>query len=1225
MAWTQSQQTAIETRGCGLIVSAAAGSGKTSVLVERLLQILMDPSPEYRVPADRMIVVTFTNDAASEMKARLTQALEQQLQRDPENQWLYQQQMLLQSAHISTISSFCFELIRDNLSENGVTSDFRILNETESSMIAAKAADRVLSEWHVNRKADMQLLWDFFCEKSDLPLEQIVLELHQFLSSVPFRSQWQARVIQLLGSRSGLSIYEQKIRNQLRQLAAEAQELVDEAAEYAENVYESVADNNVLPWVEEDQSCISSVQHQLEQEQMDVAACTAPYDALKAHRGKKQFPRMKKSMTDVQSFEMVKQLRGCYKDRMEQIMTLLHTVVPYAEEDLAHHRQIVPLLLQMEEDLSEQIWQVKLQKNALGFEDGERLALELLAVETSDGNIMPSPLARELSEFYQLIMIDEYQDSNNKQDVIFKLLSHNCIDPNTGTLRYGDNVFLVGDVKQAIYRFRLANPQNFVSAIGTSTKPDSVCRHITLNRNFRSTPSVLHFVNFICGNLMRVSCGEVEYDVEQALNPGSSIGEILPKEQQAVQVAILRQSEDEPPVQQEYVIRKIQKMINDGNAVMEKDGTLRPCRYGDFCILLRNNTQCQKFAHALSDAGIPVQSPEEKGYIHAREISILLDMLRVLDNPLFDTAMAVVMLSPMFWFTAQELLQIRMYAPESSLYLALCQIVKSDTPDQIVAAGIDTAVQEKSRHLLETIRKLRQNAGMMSLEALIRRIYDRTDFLSVMQLTENGDRKRANLQLLLQYVKQYEENADVAHRGLSGFLAYIDWLTESGNDFQQTSLTFGEENAVVVKTMHRSKGLEYPFVFLGSLETRFSIEDKRKNALFSDTGMVGFCLKDPATYTRAKTLPFIVIEEEMQDQSRSEELRLLYVAMTRAKQQLFLPLQFVEKRTKMNFIHSFASMISPNGTLPISLVKSAGCMAHWIWMCLILRYDKDFQTICSLPPKTWDTPAWADQLQICYEDGLIPLEKTESLAPEKRAMANPSIVKEMQRLIQFSCRSEDSIRESQISVSSIQEARSRCAPVWERPKFMQKQDHLTGTERGTAVHAFFQYADFGRAAHNLKQELDRLVQNGFLSAAQAAEVTPEIVEAFLHDPIYNRLQRSHLVLREKKFLVRCGDLCQSDEMAEILGQYHNSDSMIRGCIDMAFEEPNGFVIVDYKTDRIGDPHKLVAHYREQLLLYRAALACMMEKPVSDCYLYSTYLKRSIPVEGRIQCDYDESN
>ncbi len=1223
MAWTPAQEQAIATRNCGLIVSAAAGSGKTSVLVERLLRILMDDSSENRVPADRMIVVTFTSDAAAEMKSRLSYALDLALQQNPENRWLYQQQILLQSAHICTISSFCFDLIRENITENGITSDFRILSETESQMIAKRAADKVLNRWHKSRPKDMDLLWDCFCDQDDKPLEQILLELHEFLNAVSFRDAWEAQVLDMLQQPLDHSDYLHMFQKQLQDQAQQIRHWTEETVELAQTLYDDIQDNTVLPWVEDDFLMIRQFERILQEDMVEADALLQPFYQLKEKRGKKRFPPKKKNILDVEQYEAVKDMRKNYAKSTNELMDLVAVTLQYGEEDLEQHRLLLPLLFALEEELADEIWTQKVERNVLGFDDGERLALELLSIQNPDGTVSPSPLAKEMASYYELIMIDEYQDSNNKQDVIFRLLSHNCIDPETGALRYGDNVFLVGDVKQSIYRFRLANPQNFVQAIEATAQPKSLCHHITLNRNFRSTPAVLNFVNFVCGNLMSKDCGDIQYDESEALDPGSKLGDILPLKEQAVQVAVLSRENTETEagyleMESLYVSRQIQNMIAEKRIVVEKDGTTRPCRYSDFCVLLRANGPCRKLVATLVAEGVPVQSTEEEGYLRAREISILLDLLRILDNPHLDVAFANVMLSPIFNFTTQELLQIRAKLPKSELYQALSFVESHKALGGTEGSGVDSLLWEKSHRMIEMLQKLRQSMGTMSLVSFIRRIYDTTDFMAIMQITEEGEQKRSNLHLLLQYAKQYEENTDTAHSGVSGFLHYIDWLLENGKDFQHASISTGIDDAVVVKTMHRSKGLEFPFVFLVGLESSFSKKDAQKRAVFSDKGLAGLRISNPKTCTIAKTLPYAVIEQDSKNQAKSEELRLLYVSMTRAKQQLFLPLSLGDSAHRKNaFFEKVASNIQSDGTLPPSFVRSVGSMAHWIWACLLLLNPKELREMTSMPSMNWKPPAWRDNLQITYTEGFpavaVP-KSTESQQVAHNQRANVETVAQMERYIAFASRSSDSYRESQRSVSAVQESKHKRASVWKRPTFLQAQDRLTGAERGTAVHMFFQHADFKRASEDLEQELVRLQQYGFLSAAQAAVVTPDIVTAFLRDPIYLRLQKSSEILREKRFQICCNDLRNVVGVDEILGQYANSDTMLRGTIDMAFREQDAYILVDYKTDHVSEPSELVTEYRDQLLLYRAAIQVITGLPVTECYIYSTQLRKSILIE-----------
>lgn len=1222
MAWTAAQEDAIFARDGGIIVSAAAGSGKTSVLVERLLRILVEESPQKRVPADRIIVVTYTNDAASEMKSRLTRSLDAQLRQNPQSIWLRGQQIRLQSAHISTISSFCFDLIRDHTTECGVNPGFRILDEFETGVLLSHAADGVLNRWYAEHPDEMQYLWKCFCEKNDSPLENILLELHTFLESVPFREAWRQNALALFSLPLSQSIYHRAFLEHLNTQANMLLHLAKRALDLSYGLYEGAPDNGVLAWIEEDVDCLEHFLRELENRDATPETLLQPFQTLKERRNRKQFPRKKKNIQDALLYDDVKQIRDQYYNKLKKLLEEMQRVLPFESLDLEQHRKLLPLLIQMEQDLSETAWDEKEKRNALSFEDGERLALTLLADVQEDGRVVPSALAQSLSEQYELIMIDEYQDSNNKLDVIFKLLSHNCLDPADGTLRFGDNVFLVGDVKQSIYRFRLANPQNFMRAIESTKQEKSACRHIMLNQNFRSTPGVLDFVNFVCGNLMSPQCGDILYDGSEALQVGSNLKNLIPKEEQAVHIALLSNDPEvvekeeeneerleETPAQVQYIVRQIANMIVSGQKVAERDGTVRPCEYRDFCILLRNNESCSAYAHALEDAGIPAELPDEKGYLRAREIGILLDMLRVLDNPYVETSLAGVMLSPMFSFHAEELLALRLAVPRKNLYLCLRGVLSQNGR----AFQLPETLLLKCRDFYQKLQKLQQDMGLMSLESFIRRIYDTTDFLSVIQLAEDGSQKRANLQLLLQFARKYEENADPSRQGVPGFLRYVDRLLERRDDSQSMPQMSKSENVVAVKTMHRSKGLEYPFVFLGGLDTKFSTQDSKKTALFTDNGLAGFSIKDPEKYTSAKTLPYTVIAKENEKATKSEELRLLYVAMTRARQQLFLPLLLDKIQIKKtSHLNSFASYITKDGKLPPTMVQGARSMAQWIWMCLLLLHEDALNEIYPLPAARWEAPAWRKNVNIRYVVGAPkPLPETQiEQVGETACTADDAKVADLRRLHHFHAASVYSAQDAQLGVSVLLHANERQLPSWERPAFL-REEKLSGTERGSAIHAFFQHADFEKAERDFDGEKERLLKRGFLSQSEADAMTPEIMTDFLQDPIYKRIQQSPLVLRERKFWVSCRDINLDHALDDILKSYAEADSMLRGVIDLAFREGDHMVLLDYKTNSNTTPQELKETYYGQLMIYKAALQRMTNLPVKECYIYSTDLRCSI--------------
>lgn len=1196
MAWTSEQQRAIDTRGKGLIVSAAAGSGKTSVLIERLKNLLKEKDA---VPADKMIVVTFTNDAANEMKIRLNDALEQELQKNPDNDWLMQQQALLGNAHISTISSFCFDLIRENVSDLGITAGFRILEPSEALILNQAAADTVLNRWHKEHKEEMQFLWDCFCEKDDQPLEEILLSFHNFLASVPDKTIWEQKVYASYEKNVKESPYYEFLQDYLKGLMESAKRLCEKGMNHSQDIIADSKNNKILQWFNKEMATLESISKELD---TDSAELRKHLESTSHDR----FPTINNKLEpDPYALELAKSVKENFVAARGKMEEALLCYLGYEEQDFAICKKINPLLFQLEEEFAEELWNRKVEQDCLSFEDAERLALQLLS-HVENGQLQQSKLAKDMSEFYKVIMIDEYQDTNQKQDTIFKLLSHNCINPDTGKLRYGDDIFIVGDVKQSIYRFRLANPNIFNDAIKSTQEPGSLCEHIPLNKNFRSTEEVLNFVNYLCGSIMRPSCGGVEYNMEEALIPGSAVNdcEQLGEQDKGIKVGILKKTEENPNPKITYVIHTIQKMIQDGVKVYQKDGVVRPCQYSDFCILNFSKQKNQNYAKALKEAGIPCHQPEETGYLKSREISLLLNMLRAVDNPLKDTPLAAIMLSPMFHFTTDDLVVLRHGNTQNSLY------------KNVLDYKEDNEIQAKCQKLLTNLQQIRQKAVVSSLEDLIRYIYEVTDFSNIVEILPQGQQMRANLELLIQHGKSYEANTDITVSGVSGFLRYVDKLQKTDGDFNcATQLV---ENAVEIKTMHASKGLEFPFVILGSLEHKFNTQDSNNLALFQDSGLAGYIVKNPETYESVHTYPHLMLNKQQQNEDVGEQLRLLYVALTRAKQMLILPLASEDIVTKKNnCIQEWYHTIPITAFLPDKMVLQIDKMEKWIWLVLILKNDTAFNVlngqnvICR-----WEAPEWYYGVTITYEADKEP-EASDSPIPVQQVVgqADEQMVQELIQLQNFQYHTEEENLETLISVSALKrqdeiEQQNFHTP-WQRPAFT-RQKRLTGAERGTAIHTFLQYADFAQAERSVSEELNRLQTMGYLTQEQVEVIPEDVVMTFLQSDLYKRMKQAKKIERERKFLIRCGDLDISADISPLLMPYKNSDTMIKGIIDLAILEEQGYVLVDYKTDALL-PDQLVEEYRDQILIYQKALECISGLPVREAYLYSTKFGKLIPV------------
>ena len=1219
MAWTSQQKTAIEARGSGLIVSAAAGSGKTSVLVERLTQIISDQ--EHPVPVEKMIVVTFTKDAASEMKQRLSASLEKAIAASPEDTWLRRQQMLLSGARISTINAFCFDFIREHIGDGEITSGFRVLDDAEQALLRAKAADEVIGRWHKNRQEDMRILWDAFCGKTDAPLESVLLDLHAFFGSIPFREVWLRKVLAEYAKPMQENLYYRSMIGRYRSEIAAVRKLCDRAMYLAADLY--AAKNNVLDWVTVDYDGVAMLYKLLHEDIPDSERILWQKEQIKnAHSG--SYPRIrKKDVTSIPLFDEVKDIRLQYKERLDALLEDISSMLPYFADDMQQHQKLLPLLAEMEQELSDVLWRMKAERNGLSFDDGERLTLQLLSEVGEDGTVRQSALAKEMSEYYELIMIDEYQDSNNKQDYIFKLLSRNCTDPETGVLRYGDNVFLVGDVKQCIYQFRMANPRNF-SAAASSAEPFSEegtapLQRIHLNRNFRSSGQVIAFVNFLFAQLMSEQCGDVVYDKNEWLYAGALDYQKLPEEEQAVEIAILpekEENEEQIDASLIYTAETIRRMLDEGYPVMERDGTTRPCTPEDFCILLRNKAPAREYVRALEQLRIPAKGMEETGYLKSKEISLLLNLLRVLDNPLLETPLAAVMLSPMFSFTADDLAVIRLADKSQNLYGSMCQLLETaeKSPAQL---SCDEALLEKCRSLYQVLQQLRYDSALYPLEMLLRRIYETTDFLSVMQLYQDGEKKRANLHLLLQYARQYEENmAGSNYGGVTGFLRYIDNMLEKGKDLQQASSSGGSDSVVSVKTMHGAKGLEYPFVFVCRTETAFSKLDNQKKMHCTDSGMAGFRLQNPETLEKYQSLPYQTILQEKHKQTCSEEMRLLYVALTRAKQKLFLPMRYGEAAKSR--LTQYAELLRNSNEIPSYAVSGANAMADWIWMSLMMQGDEEFQKLVPEAEGIGSGEKLFPELHLHYTN----VYESSVLEPQAAApMPQPcqETLAEMERMIAHHYQSEELGQVSLPSVSAISKSDAAGSLTMKRPRCIGGgKTRLTGAEHGTAVHAFFQYCRFSAAERDALAEVRYLHQMGYLTEEQMHTIREEEITPFFRHPLYQRMKNAPQLLRERKFLVRLSDLSIPDTLPEeelqALLQYRHSRSMMKGIIDLAFWERDGYVLVDYKTDSVKEPQELIKRYRMQLYIYRLALEQMTGEKVKECWIYSTCLNDAVAAD-----------
>ena len=1211
MSWTQQQQNAIDARDTSLIVSAAAGSGKTAVLTERLVQLIADKDSGVR--ADRMVVVTFTNDAAAELKKRLDSKLRALINEHPDDRHLLKQQILLQSARISTINSFCFDLIRDNIGENGVTSGFSVLDDTDNKVLRARALEELINYYSANEYDKISFMYDRFCIKDEKRLVEVIERADNFLSSVAMSDKWLETAVDNYNTDFESSVYYHKLIETLTRQLERALKAADDNMGMISRIFPDMAAAAAVKSYEQaenDYDNVSDLLGVFRSGRIPTAEeCAKAEDFA-------DLVRVGKTPHDKALRDIFKKKRDIIKKSVANVISSITSV----ESDFAESGEVTAVLVDMLRKYHEILWEKKCEKNALSFDDGERLALDILAAEDENGRIIQSEAAEKIADFYDIIMIDEYQDSNNKQDLIFKLISKNYKLGENGEPLYGDNVFLVGDVKQSIYRFRLANPRNFINTLKGADKysadSDSKNQYITLNKNFRSSPQVIDFVNYVFSQIMSENCGDIDYNSDEMLYFGAQHFTESGGSQRITHISFINDEpceEDEESVnikadrEAVFTAQKIADMLKNGVLVTDRDGTQRPCRPSDFCILVRNNSYINVYADELNRIGVPAKGNEEAGYLKSREIAVLIDLLRVISNPLQDIPMAAVMTSPMYMFSISDLAVIKSLDKHRALFAIIRGLAEGEYEE-----CTDMFLREHCMEFLESLDEFRLDSVTMTLGELIGEIYDTTDFISVMQLYSDGDQKRANLRALIQYAQNYESSAAFdGTGGLNGFLRHLDRVMENG-DYAQGKISASAGDYVNVLTLHRSKGLEFPFVFIAETSVNFKFDSK--TVMCSDDGRIGYVLYEPNLFRKYRTFQQTMLSAEEERATRSEEMRLLYVGLTRAQQQLFINLKCSEKALKrVNSLIDSCMLHNDDITEWVSEAKS---FSDWLWAAVVR--SKEFADIAEqlgLDVSRLGAGSEADTL-FEYEIAETASAETEESEDEaEEAAADERLIAKMQDIIEFQYDRTLSETPAKLSVTQITKKLKENDDSFDfrlkRPKFKSEGTKLTGAERGTAIHTFFQYCDFDNAINAAEAEIASVTQKGYISRAEAESISVENVAAFFKSSLYGRIKSSLRYVREKKFMVAVSQL---DIENETLDRLKKSDGMIKGIIDLMFEEPDGIVIVDYKSDRGVSLAALKERYAMQLRLYKAAIELTTGKRVKETLLYSFELKDSITVE-----------
>ncbi len=1176
---THDQQAAVHLRGSSLLVSAAAGSGKTRVLVERLMAYVTDPNHPRDI--DTFLIITYTRAAAAELHSRILSDLRKRSAAQPENRRLRRQVDLCHRTQIGTIHSFCTTILRENCHLLGLAPDFTVADEARSETVRRRTLERLLERRYetIDTDAGFQALVDTVgAGRNDDRLIQVVDDLYQKLQSHPYPEEWVAAQIQAMDVSSCTDIAQtiwgqtllSTLHNDVCYWATVYDQLLTEL--YSEETNGKIIDAYGTA-LTEDAEQLRAICRTAEQSwEQTRAQFPFTFGKLKALRNSPN-PALS---------DRIKACRKALKSKAEEWAGYFDGTSEELLSDLAATAPAMNALLQLTLELSAACSKEKRRQNIVDFSDLEHFAVQLLVQKE---NRKPTELAKRLSLRYTEIMIDEFQDVNEVQDLLFRAIS-----------REETNLFMVGDVKQSIYRFRLADPQIFIrkyhAYADATTAEEGVPRRILLRENFRSQPSVLDSTNLVFENIMSTELGDIAYDDNARLRCGTAILRDPPTPTTLYLLSSPPSGDKESPgkarQEADFIAAQIQSMIAHGETVLEKDGGTRPMTYGDIVILMRSPGSSGSIYHtALSAAGIPVISDNSGGFFTSPEISTMLSLLSIVDNPHQDVPLTSVLRSPIFGFTPDELAQIRICNRTSDFYTALCEAAE---------------FLPKCRSFLQTLQGFRARAADFPVDQMIWSIYTETDLMALCSTMPDGNLRRQRLMVLFRYAGQFESDGN---HGLFLFLAWINRLIARGEEPRLETDT--AQNAVSILSIHKSKGLEFPVVFLADTAHRFNKSDTTAPVLIHSVLGLGPRYTDLERNVEYPTTARRAIHRRILQESLSEEMRVLYVAMTRAKERLILTASLPNPEKKWEELQK--ERISP---IPAQVLLDGNSFADWLLRVAVLDEEgallqvQFVETKAGRPTATSLASAAASESPEPNTAAMLAQiqRRLDYVYPHSAAIDLPSklTATEVEDLPAGSLDSTDGKMLDSIAPRS---------PVFRIPDFSpQKQVALSGAEIGTAVHLVMQHIDFSKATSvtAIRQELERLTAQRILQPEQAAAIRVGQIYRFFASETGQRLRRAEQVVREFRFSLLMPASRYFSEGAE-------EEVLLQGVIDCFFEEAGKLTILDYKTDFINDDNleSKIQTYLPQLRAYRDALERILGKPVSGAILYFLGAGLAVPL------------
>ena len=1200
--WTQEQQKVIDLRERNILVSAAAGSGKTAVLVERIIQRLTEETAP--VDVDRLLIVTFTEAAAAEMKERIGAAIERKLEERPGDARLEQQATLIHSAPITTIHSFCLSVIRDHFHVIDIDPGFRIAEEGELKLLKQDVLDEMLEEYYAEgREEFLAFVERFGGGRNDRKIEEIILRLYEYSRSYPQPERWLD---------SCLKAYESGQNDELvRRAAARVSSRAGDIRRVLERGLKicEEADGPYMygEMLETDLECAKKLEKTDSFDSLYELATGFTWKRLSAK---------KDETVSADKKEAVKKLRDQAKKLVKDMQeTYFYAARESWTKDMESAYPSMRMLSELVRRFSELFLEKKRSRNMIDFSDMEQFALAILTVE-QDGELVPSPAAQEYQERFEEVMIDEYQDSNLVQETILTSVSR--------VSKGSFNIFMVGDVKQSIYSFRLSRPELFMEKYNAYSLADSDKQRIDLHKNFRSRAEVLDSVNEIFRRIMGKDLGGIEYDDSAALYVGADFPE-LPETAadggftDRTELLLLDREdtgkEDARKAEARMIARRIQELMRNGVVIDKASGGYRKIQYRDIVILTRSiRGWAEDFTAVLAEEGIPAYSVSREGYFETYEVSVLLDYLKILDNARQDLPLAAVLASPFGNLTTEELAEIRIAYPNLPFHEAAAEYaVEHETHS-------DAALRDKLRRFYEQTAYFRRKVSYTPIHDLLGEIIGRTGYGICIAAMPGGAQRTANVDMLVEKASAFE---GTSYKGLFNFVRYIEQLKKYDVDYGEAGIMDAQADTVRIMSIHKSKGLEFPVVFAAGMGKKFNMQDTKGSVLLHHEWGVGLDHIDLERRTKRPTFLKKMIREEQRLETLAEEMRVLYVALTRAKEKLIMT--GCADMCAYGISDEEAGLPGGGQSYGGNVFRADGASCYLDWIIPALSGQEEETSADGESSSVDIRLVTGEELSLGRAE-----EKAEELALD--VLGNwdvsgsyvPGLREQLDAQMDYIYPYEDEGRmKLKFTVSELKKraalAEEAGQEMYEEPEvvplipgFLKEEETLTGASRGSAYHKLLELLDFGVQydEESLGKAVEELLAEGRLTQEMAECIRVGDILHFLECESGRRMgaaARQGKLFKEQPFVLGV-------DASEIYpGNCSGEKILVQGIIDVYFEEPDGLVVLDYKTDKVRKALELTEKYHAQLDYYAQALTQLTGKPVKEKIIYSFTLEEEIKV------------